>query len=1251
MKLFYIFLFSLFCYLSTKAQAEWNFQTPLTQSVNPQNGALKLTYPIGAMIKRGEIEFQLIAKYDQVLKENLFGLGKGWTFPFTKIVNDKIYLKEGGIYTLKNKKIEGLNRAYPKFTDYEKGAQKTPDNREFRYLLTYLNGNKVYLNNKGNEIYREDRYGNSIKVFYNSDNSIQSIVDCYENYYALSANDLIDDETGKTSTGTTLTLSKDGITQETILKFILDDYSQLHKIIQFKDNTTFVSNKFLFSKLNDGVYTEIISATGVVTSIEYLKIPNSKNIPIYSVGKIQVLDNKKLALPSERYEYTFSNKNFADFIDPQIYNDLSTQNQKDLLYKTRFIKGLYVTEYTYNHLNLLVAKVIYKNTDLISKVKYKYQGQNAKEQFPPYSKLENNYNLLAESSYTFCKGDKESFSNSFETALVSVENFFKTKVLGDNLSSLLPDCKGINYREIAQYDNLARLTYQEDKFGFKYNYSYFDENKFGLLKRKEVQSLKDNKMAESYTLTEDNKSIYSKTDEVLSQGKWQQLYINQYAYFPDGEKKKSIFSYSSLAPRWFKGGNILSIQNMYTNNLQDKSIMHDPNSIVKLTSSKDFITGESRITSETFDKATGKLIKKEDGLNRSTQYFYDYLGNLTKIVYADGSHVAYYYMIGKNGQKSVSIQMNSYGETKKYYYDALGNLLLKARVLFNGDEKPYETFANPYEAQNYQIMNGLKYYTLSNNMGSFIINFSKDMNGNIKVFQVTLKNPISDKKLAEYTISAHEINYMGDNDKLFKVLSKIIENKSTNLEKETGILKSTVYEYDDWNQLVKETNQVGDSISYTYNPARQLIAKTLQDNKTSIYYEYNLLGKLRYTSVAKSSESYQYPIYDYNIYGDLISSNSKLNTINYTYNKASELIKMDKGSHRIFEYAYDVLGRKIQEINTFDKINTIYSYGKNGKVESITENGSEISYSYSHEGRLLEKKFPNKKFISYTYNSLGQKTSMKNIIGDITRYSYDHLNRLTQASSNSLGNVDIVYDSFGNIIKKTYPQKSQREFKYDLLNRPIEIIFSDKKNNFINRQNITYDLRGNISTKTFSSTRTNDLESNNTTLYEYDRLNRLIKETVKNTENKISYENEFIYDITNNITTKTQTKFDVTEKNKKVLTKNIIKYTYNSLLKLSAINNNGKITEISYDPVWNPTTDENGRSLVYNNKDQLLSRISPGKPFTAYMYFPDGYLGAIYYGNNIDYYYYDENGHLVNEIDEDGKATSYLIVEDGLKEN
>ncbi len=1251
MKLFYILLISFFCYASTKVQADWNFQTSLSQSVNPQNGALKLTYPIGTMIKRGDIEFQLIANYDQALKDNLFGLGKGWTFPFTRIINDKIYLKEGGTYSLKNKKIDGLKRAYPKFIDYENFLQKTPDNREFRYLLTYLNGNKIYLNSKGNEIYREDRYGNSIKIFYNPDNSIQSILDFYENYYALKANDIIDDETGKTSAGFTVTLSTDGKVQETILKFILDDYSQLHKIIQFKDNTTFVSNKFLFSKLNDGVYTEIISATGVVTSIEYLKVPNSKNIPIYSISKIQVLDNKKLAQPSEKYEYTFSNKNFSEFINPQNYNDISIQNQKDLLYKTRYIKGLFVTEYTYNHLNLLVAKVVYKNTDLISKVKYKYQGQNANEQFPPYSNLENNYNLLAESSYTLCKGDKETFSNSFETAIVSVENFFKTKVLGDNLSSQLPDCVGVNYKEVAQYDNLARMTYQEDKFGFKYNYSYFDENKYGLLKRKEVQSLKDNKIAESYTLTEDNKSIFSKTDDVLILGKWQQLYINQYAYFPDGEKKNSIFSYSSLTPKWFKGGNILSIQNMYTNNLQDKNIISDLNAIVKMTSSKDFITGESRIISETFDKATGKLLKKEDSLNRSTQYFYDYLGNLTKTIYPDGSHVAYYYMLGKNGQKSVSIEMNSYGETKKYYYDSLGNLLLKARVLFNGDEKPYESIANPYEAQNYKVINGLKYYTLSNNIGSFIINFSKDMSGNIKVFQVTLKNPVSDKVLAVYTISANDINYIGDNDKLFKVLSKIIEKKSTNLEKETGILKSTVYEYDDWNQLVKETNQAGDSISYIYNPARQLIAKTLQDNKTSIYYEYNLLGKLRSSSIAKSSESYQYPIYDYNIYGDLISSNTKLNMISYTYNKASELIKMDKGSHRIMEYAYDALGRKIQEINTFDKINTIYSYGKNGKLESITENGSEISYSYSQEGWLLEKKFPNKKFISYTYNSLGQKTSMKNVIGDITRYSYDHLNRLTQANSNSLGNVDIMYDNFGNIIKKTYPQKSQKEFKYDLLNRLIEVIYSDKKNNFITRQNITYDLRGNISAKSFSSTRTNDLESNNTTLYEYDRLNRLVKETVKNTDNKISYENEFIYDITNNVTTKIQTKFDVSEKNKKVLTKNNIKYTYNNLLKLTAIHNNGKVTEINYDPAWNPTSDENGRSLAYNNKDQLLSRISPGKPFTAYMYFPDGYLGAVYYGNNINYFYYDENGQLVNEIDEDGKATSYLIVEDGLKEN
>jgi len=184
------------------------------------------------------------------------------------------------------------------------------------------------------------------------------------------------------------------------------------------------------------------------------------------------------------------------------------------------------------------------------------------------------------------------------------------------------------------------------------------------------------------------------------------------------------------------------------------------------------------------------------------------------------------------------------------------------------------------------------------------------------------------------------------------------------------------------------------------------------------------------------------------------------------------------------DYTYDVLGRLIQQSDTYDTaappnpiLNLSYEYDAVGHLLTTTNQLSQKSYS--------------------SYNLVGKLSSSTTFQGQQTNYSYDGNSRLqttTQIMSSASGGnlvTTYAYDGAGNLSSVTDPRQVTSSYEYDPVNRlsithiplvapsPYYLYVAELKT-----QN-TYDLTGNL-----LSSITYNADVNGTSYYFLDELGR-----------------------------------------------------------------------------------------------------------------------------------------------------------------
>lgn len=550
---------------------------------------------------------------------------------------------------------------------------------------------------------------------------------------------------------------------------------------------------------------------------------------------------------------------------------------------------------------------------------------------------------------------------------------------------------------------------------------------------------------------------------------------------------------------------------------------------------------------------------------RETNFEYDAVGNQTKIVKPSGSitinkfddmnrlietiedadnmEVVTEHVYNKDGQRIASIRDKGVTNlTTKYEYDAKGRLAsiispdgIKQQMLYDNMGNVIE---NATEAAGLKLISS-KSYDIMNRPTEII-----SVDG--KVTRV-----LYDESGHRFTMAVdpeglniqtrYDYNYLGKVTKTINDFNGDEESVSLDHYDAQGNLIAMIdgsgiktdYKYDQDNQLIKTINalgfvsetkydkdgrvkvvvdQNGRSKMTSYNKIGQVIEQ-INEMQQPVKYTYNAAGnrltledangnisKWEYDSLERPI-SLTYPNGDKEIYAydrlSRMTSKTKPDgsEIKFEYDQGSRITKIftDQG---MLEFKYDVLGRKVEEID-----NTL----SDGEAARVT-------YKYSDTGKLLEKIDHHlNQSVNYTYNVLGQKTSM--IKGEMrVTYKYNRRGLLSEVQKDGEEQpTRYSYDKAGRRTKISLLNGVNTDYTYDKAGRLIAVISRNNDGAVISGTEFTLDKTGNRVTMKLT------LDGKVTNIkYTFDDAYRLTGEYRTNEAGEAIFNEEFTYDVLGN---------------------------------------------------------------------------------------------------------------------------------------
>lgn len=493
----------------------------------------------------------------------------------------------------------------------------------------------------------------------------------------------------------------------------------------------------------------------------------------------------------------------------------------------------------------------------------------------------------------------------------------------------------------------------------------------------------------------------------------------------------------------------------------------------------------------------------------STLYFYDNLGRLIeeRIPFEDVNGTIHYSII-------------------KYYYDRNGNIVLEK----TSKNKPGQTVSYNQIGYEYNSRNMLtKVATYDNGNPVNYTQYYYDGVGNKVRMYTGLSSPLTINGLDNVTPGS-------DND-----------------------YSVTKYEYDQFNRLIKMTDPLGKSETYTYDYNGDLRHK-IDRNGTVIDMEYTGLGKLAKKTADNSENSSMnvFHEYTYSLTGNMLTSKSGkeidgnpviVQSTKYIYDSVgrlnTEIVTDDKGSITK-EYGYDANNNNISfglKVESTTKQNLIYQYDKQDRLLKVFEDGQTITpsavYAYDDNGNRMSLTYNNGNSTHYQYNLANklkeltnkkgsttisqyrynyyldgnQSDKLETVTNKLTEYVYDGHGRLRteieKQNDVTISSVSYTYDDYNNRTSMTVAGESTTTYAYDKNNRLITEIKVAGDVTEITRY--SYDYNGNQiykgtetlkpiaqgGTETFALYISGeDAGSEIATFNEYDGLNQLISTTI-----------------------------------------------------------------------------------------------------------------------------------------------------------
>ncbi|MBC7732641.1 MAG: RHS repeat protein, partial [Bacteriovorax sp.] len=405
--------------------------------------------------------------------------------------------------------------------------------------------------------------------------------------------------------------------------------------------------------------------------------------------------------------------------------------------------------------------------------------------------------------------------------------------------------------------------------------------------------------------------------------------------------------------------------------------------------------------------ATMTVTQALPGDTATTSYSFDSLGNLASVTNPLGQQTTW---SGFNGLGLAARATDANGAATDFAYDAKGNLASTTQYVSGGSRITAYTYNNARQVTDIAYADGrvdrfrynaaLRLEYVGNALGEFT-RLAYDVPSNTTTTSSNRNIP----SLSGSTPVATGAGLFSKTERLDSLRRPLADTGNGGQQVTTG--------YDSNSNVKTRTDAAGRTTLYDYDAADRLIKLTAADNGI-VSYTYDAEGRLQSVTDPRLLRTQ----YTYNGLGQVLTQSSPdSGTTSFTYDAAGRLASKAQANGVTIGYAWDKLGRVTSRTSGGVTESFTYDEGTNGKghLTRVNDATGQATFTYNAAGELVQQVntiFGNVYTTTWSFDVAGRRVGMTYPTGLALTFAYDAYGRVAGIASNLAGASATLADSF-----------------------------------------------------------------------------------------------------------------------------------------------------------------------------------------------------------------------------------------------